>query len=298
MKIKPIESTSTPKYPDKYNEEIRQVLMSTQPNRWLGTPLAAGVLSAAVALSLSGCTLGYTTDGAPMPSPPAPVEIPSDIDNNFILGAPMPAQILPYDSLIPLFEYGEGTGAIGCVSIAAPVFMSEEEAFAVLSATFSEAGLILSQKAVTLKNINLPVTNMYELGGEEGPYETKQGDLTPDGLLEYDLPVIFISTKDVESWHKDTGMISTVSTYKVKKTAQTLAENNPHLVVFYDPIAGLDYSKLLTLERKDGESDESYYLRRSAAEQEEANVARTESERLLRLQAETFIAWLADGGHH
>lgn len=296
MKIKPVEATSTPKYPDKYNGEIRQVLMSTQPNRWLGTPLATGVLSAALALSLSGCSLGYATDGVPMPSPPAPVEIPSDIDNNFILGAPMPAQILPYDALVPLFEYGEGTGAIGCVSIAAPVFMSEEEAFAVLAAAFSEAGLLLSQDTGTLQNINLPVTNMYEVGGEESSYKTTQGELTPDGLLEYDLPVIFISTKDVESWHKEAGMISSVSTYKVKKTAQILAENNPHLVVFYDPIAGLDYDKLLTLARENGESDEAYYLRRSAVEQEEANAARAESERLLRLQAEAFIAWLADGG--
>lgn len=296
MKIKPVEVAEAPKYPDKYNEEVRRVLLSVKPNRWRGTSLAAIGLSAAVVLSLSGCSLGYTTDGVPVQSPTAPVVMPGGIDQYVTMGETVPFSTMPYGSMIPLFEYGEGTGAIGCVSIAAPVFMSEEEAFAILSAAFAEAGLTLSKEAETRENTNLPVTNIYEIGEEESRYETVQKDIVPDGILAYDLPLLFVSTKDVENWHKDTGMASSVSSYNVKKAAQTLAENNPNLVVFYDPIARLDYDKLWALEREDGESDEAYYARRSAVEQEEANAVRAESERLLRLQAEAFVKWFQDGG--
>lgn len=297
MKLKPVEIATAPKYPDKYNKEVRRALQSAKPYRWRGTSLAAVGLSTLVVLSLSGCTLGYTTDGLPIQSPTASVVIPGDMNQYVTLGTPVPSLTVPYGSMIPLFEYGEGTGAIGCVSIAAPVFMSEEEAFAILSAAFAEAGLTLSQEAKTLEGANLPITNIYESEDEERHYATAQEDIVPDGLLGDDLPVIFVSTADVASWHKDTGMMSSVSSYDVKKAAQTLAEANPNLVVFYDPIAQVDYEKLWALEREDGESDEAYYARRSAVEQEESNIARTESERLLRSQAEAFIAWLEDGGH-
>lgn len=277
---------AAPKYPDKYKEEVRRALLSARPNRWRGASLAAVGLSAVVVLSMSGCSLVHSSS-------------PTEPFDQYVVagGSTAPFSTLPYDSMIPLFEYGEGTGAIGCVSIAAPVFMSEEEAFAILSTVFAEDGLTLGQGTEILDNINLPVTSIYESENEESLYKTEQEDLIPDGLLRHTLPVIFVSTKDVEDWNEDTGMESSVSSYNVKKAAQTLAENNPYLVVFYDPIASLDYDKLLTLEREDGESDEAYYTRRSAVEQEEADAARAESERLLRLQAEAFITWLEDGGY-
>ncbi|MDR0489665.1 MAG: hypothetical protein LBH28_00265, partial [Oscillospiraceae bacterium] len=144
--------------------------------------------------------------------------------------------------------------------------------------------------------MNIPETNMFEFAEEtvRDRYKTVQSSLMPDGLVgESNLPIVFVSTKEVETWHRDTGEWVSIAGYNIKKTAQTLAENNPDLVVFYDPVAGsVDYSKLWDLEQNEGESEEDYISRWEAAANEASQAARDESERLLRLQVEAFVDWL------
>ena len=324
MKIRPVTKATAPKYPDKYNEEIRRVLMASKPARWLGTPLAAGMLAATVALGLSGCVtqadfartgrnagaqgsaeypdaepssekspdiLDYVTMGIVAEPTPAWTDGVSE----FFDGIKKGGVTCSVAAAIPLFEYGEGTGAIGCVSITAPVFLSEEEAFAIIYAAFAEAGMELSKGGETLTDVKLPVTNMFDWESTDDQYKTKKGKMIPDGMLyDYELPVAFISTGDVEDWHEDTGMWASVSEYNVKKTALTLNENNPCLAVFYDPVAGsVNYDKMWELEKGDEESDEEFYARWDAMAQEAALDARAESERLLRMQVDAFIDWLA-----
>ena len=319
MKIKPVEIKPAPKYPDKYNAELQRVLTASRPYRWLGTPLAAGVLTAAVALSVSACNANQVKYGgfAPLVSggDPAPiigtgdipksretasldnVDITEDIFDYITMGEVAPFKTWQYTSAIPLFEYGEGTGTIGCESITAPVFMSEEEAFAILSAAFADAGMTLSRGAETLEQAQLPVTNMYDYGNEKDRYPTKQGDLAPDGFLEtVCLPVEFISRGDVEDWQGDTNTWSSVSGYNMIKTARTLADNNDGVAVFYDPVTFMDYSKWSTPERGDDESDEEFYARWDEARLQGERRAMEESERLLRLQAESLISWLRAEG--
>jgi hypothetical protein len=324
MKIRPVTKATAPKYPDKYNEEIRRVLMASKPARWLGTPLAAGMLAATVALGLSGCVTqadfartgrnaGAQGSAEYPDAEPSSEESPDILDyvTMGIVAEPTPAwtdgvseffdSIIKRDvtssltAVIPLFEYGEGTGAIGCVSITAPVFLSEEEAFAIIYAAFAEAGLELSKGGETLKGVSLPLTNMFDWDSTDDRYKTKRGEMAPDGMLgEYDLPVVFVSTGDVEDWHENTGVGASVSEYMIKKTALTLVENNPCLAVFYDPVAGsVNYDKMWELEKEDGESDEDFYARWDAMAQEAASDARAESERLLRMQVDAFIDWLA-----
>ena len=327
MTIKPVEEIPAPKYPDKYNEEIRRVLAATKPRSWLGSPLATGMLAATVALSLSGCVPGpagaertgappsglvETTGDPAAPEKTAPKTKPpktatteteppetgfTDIFEYVTAGEPVTFPTVQGISLIPVFEYGEGTGAIGCVAIAAPVFLSEEEAFAVLSAAFADIGMTLSRGGETLQNIEVPVTNIFDMEGKNSSLPTVQGNMDPDATLpELELPVVFVSTQDVESWHEDTtGEWVSVSSFNTKSAAKTLAENNPGIVVFYDPINGLDYEKLMALKKEKGESDEDYYARYDALMEEESQAAREGSESLLRQQAQAFIAWLEYG---
>jgi len=49
MKIKPVKHSKAPGYPEKHTEEAKQALLKTQ--RWLGAPLAVGIISATVAAS-------------------------------------------------------------------------------------------------------------------------------------------------------------------------------------------------------------------------------------------------------
>lgn len=306
MKIKPVADMPAPKYPDKYDVEIRKMLTSARPRRWLELPLA-GMLSATVALSVSGCVVApagsgaHATEGTPAPPNITSEEIcdPSTNTNNLlehvILGdnpVSIPFEIccLP----IPVFMYGEGTGAIGCLAITAPVFLSEEEAFAVISAALSDAGLSLCANGEMLENINIPVTNLYEWDGTDDCLPTKRGSMMPDGTIEaYNIPVEFVSTDDFGSWHKETGYASSVSGYQTRRAALTLAGDNPGLAVFYDPLAGnVDYGKLYDLVQNDGESDKDYEARRGALIDEAIVAARAESEDMLRMQVEAFIDWL------
>jgi len=299
MHIKPVKHLPAPGYPDKYSEESRQALAAAIPRRWIAAPLAAG-LAATVALGLSGCERATLGEPAQTPIEPETVEyltmgevatvlIPESYTaetTEYLTMGTMPAPTVPRTNpvpanvVVPLFEYGSGTGSIGCVSIAAPVFLSEEEAFAILSAAFAEAGLTLGRGAQPIKKANLPVTNIYFSFGEDpDKMKTKRGTLEPDGLVA-GLRVEFVSTQDIEVWHADTGMMSSVSVYPLKQTAKILAENNPGLVVFYDPVTYWDIAKM------GGSTGEFRYL---PTEKE----ARAESEQLLRQQAEAFLRWMA-----
>ena len=303
MKIKPVETTPRPGYPDKYSSEVAKSIHSARPRRWVAAPLAGGVLTASILLGLSGCGY-YITDGLPLPSPYQTglgVGISPTPSEYITLGnmvAPTPTQF----SRIPLFEFGEGTGAIGCVAIAAPVFLSEDEAFAVLSTVFEEAGLTLDKASETLNAANRPVADLYSW--EETGMTTVCEPLNSDGILRLDregIPMVFVSAGDLDKWQR-TGkdgepmMVSSVSSYNVKGAAKALAENNDGLLVFYDPMARQDFSRLTIPEQAAGESDEAYWARVDAVYIEEGQVARAASKGLLRQQAEAFLLWLRSEG--
>ena len=308
MEIKPMETAPKPGYPDKYAAEARLALAQAHPNRWLRRPLIVGVLSATVALGLSGC------DDSLIGGPPAvlgmmtalpPIETGADgtnLGDDFITMGDFPIPVLS-GSYIPVFEYGEGTGSIGCMAIAAPVFMSEEEAFAILAAALAEAGLTLNKAATTLDMATLPVTDLY---GDKNidTSAVMPGALTIDGLLDVEqgLPVKFVSKDDIEAWQYkhapgETPMMSSVSSYKVQNAARTLADNNPSLVVFYDPLTMVYYDQLWDKVLKaEGESEEEYWARWEAARDEAEQAAKAESGQYLRGQAQALVDWLRAQG--
>jgi len=185
------------------------------------------------------------------------------------------------NKIVPLFEHGEGIGGFGCVSIAQPVFFSEEEAFAILQSAFAQAGLALEKNSKLQKAV-LPVTvidTWDENWDNHKSARTSGGRLTPDGTLN-GIPVEFVSREDVLAWeYKPRGPIfsgSSVGTYQLKEAAQTLADYNPGIVAFYDPVSYYN----------DWNSGE--WAEYSASEEE----ARARSEGLLREQAQAFIAWM------
>ena len=122
MKIKPVTTTTTPKYPDKYDKNIKNILIKNKPNRWVGTPLV-GLLSAAVTFSLSGCAGEELIPQGPE-TPGTAITTPAVRPTEYILmgDVPGPYQEIFQGTHIPLFEFGEGTGGIGCMAITAPVF--------------------------------------------------------------------------------------------------------------------------------------------------------------------------------
>jgi len=300
MKIHPVEHSVAPNYPDKYAEETRRVLAATAPRRWIAAPLAAG-LAATVAIGLSGCGERAVMGDMPMPTE---VTIGDGIPYSTEYFA-----AIAVANVIPLFEFGEGTGVIGCEVVNAPVFFSEEEAFAILAVAFAEAGLELNTNA-KLQKATLPVTHIYD-GNDGRPKDspkTTQGDLLPDGLVN-GMAVEFVSMSDVEAWeYKDNESYSSVGGFSTIGAAKTLAENNPGLIVFYDPVNWVNYNDLPRLEMEEGEDyeaygkryekDEAFHSRYEAAREKAYGEARVNSEQQLRQQVQAFLAWMNTEGTH
>jgi hypothetical protein len=301
VKIEPVIATIAPKYPDKYDKEIKKILMTSKPARWIGTPLV-GLLSAAVTFSLSGCAaedINPHNPGIPETAITTPAVTPT---MHILMGdVPSPYQEIFQGTYIPLFEFGDGTGGIGCMAITAPVFMTEEEAFEVIAAAFAEAGLHLFRPDGYRPDVNIPVTNID--GEEVDPGKTKQGILWGNEMMTlgtHDLTVKFVSKEDVAKWHEDIdgGPRISWSNFDIKQAALTLAENNTAMVVFYDPVAGVVDWLAVTrdFEREDDDSEETFFARRDALWEEAQREALVESEQMLRKQVEAFIAWLFQMG--
>jgi len=301
MKIKPVIATTIPKYPDKYDKDIKKILISSKPKRWIGTPLV-GLLSAAVTFSLSGCA-GKDLPPQGAENPETVILTPAVTPTLHILmgDVPSPYQEIFQGTYIPFFEFGDGTGGIGCMAITAPVFMTEEEAFEVIAAAFAESGLYLYQPAGQRPDVNFPITNIN--GEEVDPNKTVQGNLRNDEMMKlgtHDLTVMFVSKDDVIRWQENPDAPPTISfsNFDIKQAAMTLAENNTAMVVFYDPVAGmvnyLDATR--DIEREDGENDEAFFARLDAVREEEQRKALAESEHMLRKQVEAFITWLFQMG--
>jgi hypothetical protein len=270
MKIKPVESITPPNYPDKYSAEHKQALTRALPKRWLKAPLALS-LSAAVALGLSGCEappfaiMGMT----PIPTDERGTDSATSDERMFI----------------PLFEFGNGTGSIGCVSVNAQHFMSEEEAFAILTATFEEAGLELVRNGTMLSNATIPVVDTFDW--ENMNRGTTQGYLQVNEVAG--ISVKFVAYSDLRDWQwqpqegEEVPPRVSANSYDTKSAARTLAENNAELVVFYDPL----YRGTLPGFNSENWREEIQNTREEWREK---------SEQLLQQQANAFVQWLQQEG--
>ena len=270
-KITPVKKRTVPKYPDQYSVQLNHLLLANKPLRWKAVPVAGTVLSAVVMLGLAGCTDKPVTMGDP---------------------APPPFQT-------PFFEHGSGIGAYGCVMVTAPVFLSEDDAFAIIRDEFEKLNMTVVQGGGTVGNLQIPV---IDYKGQIKRTEKKE--------LEFDFAVQdknivmeYVSIRDSSIWRpKDNdGWESSVSSFNVKEAARTLNNSLNDMVfgnthgVFYDPV---EYAEdpWESVERHEGESNESYYARVKEARAQLEAEARERAVETLREQVKDFIAWLAAQG--
>ncbi|MCL2672642.1 MAG: hypothetical protein FWF10_11510 [Clostridiales bacterium] len=256
--ITPILRIVTPKYPDQYAVDLKPFLLNNKPLRWQAVPIAGTVLSAVVMLGLAGCVT------AGVPAPPPLIEV-------------------------PLFEHGEGRGVYGCVAIAAPVFLSEEDAFAIVREEFAKIDLSVQLSDRTVTGVSLPRWEYPDTDSFWGELGAQQGSFTFDFVVEGSgIEMEFVSTSDLWEWNALGDRVS-ISTYECKGSAEILNDslnkkrNLPVHGVFYDPMEMVDmYSA----------EDWSPLDNREAV----MEAARARSLEMLRLQVQDFIAWLAAQG--
>ena len=284
IKITPCRKRMSPGYPDQYSVQLAPLLLGNRPLRWNAVPVAGMVLSAVVMLGLAGCKDVPRGDSAPVAvadSTPTPAPVATA---NL---TPTPAPV----SETPLFEHGEGIGVYGCVAVSAPVFLSEDDAFAVIKDEFEKRNLSVREGGGTVENIQIPMVDLNgSTGGKNSGVSTQTGDLSFDFVVQdRNIAMEFVSYEDMHDWRVKKSTF-TVSIYDYKTTAQALNASlndaslgNTH-VVFYDPVETINMRQV----NKADDWDSAY------AQLEAEGVLRASD--VLREQVRDFIDWLAAQG--
>ncbi|HPT78112.1 MAG TPA: hypothetical protein PK830_03290 [Candidatus Atribacteria bacterium] len=262
MEVKPVKTYKKPGYPDKLAVLNEPELLKSVPERWKNNARALFAMSALFALTAAGCgpvpdvTGGEGNDKNPV------------LKNNPALVA-------------PIFVHGDGRGGFGCVSVAPPVFLSEEEAMDVIRAEAEAAGISLDSGSLTLKGVRIPKTRYYDT-----TKDTKKGDLELDGYdPDKGIAVEFVSLEDYHNWHVTEFSWASAGSYSFIDAARLLRDGlegktqRTTVGVFYDS-APFDMS----LWEKDLSFEEM---------EEELKMQSIEN---LRKQVRDFIEWLEGEG--
>lgn len=244
MDLKPVKAVQPPKYPLK-EEVSTEHIKAFVPQRWAVSRAAKVALGTLAAMSLAGC-VPQATAGVPLAPTTSSEETASTMISDVIMGE----ALAPTISVAPLFTHGEGMGVFGCVMVAPPAFLSEDEALSVINTVAKEYGLMFSAKGATpLDNVLAPVTNIYE-PENRGTSDTLV-TLTPDFAdAAYGVAIEFVSVEDVKAWHQETGYATSVESYATQDAAEQLSEalesavpeNNEGCTVgvLYDPCEAVE----------------------------------------------------------
>lgn len=198
----------------------------------------------------------------------------------------------------PIFVHGEGCGAMGCVVVSPPVFLSEEEGLQILREALAEQGIRLGPSG-TLAGVRLPLRE-WERRDENGEAVPVSGEKGADAGHPFPLDGIdpdrhvavgFLSQRD---YFARGGAPSdcTVQGYDFQEVARRLAElaskqgkDQVFLGLFYDPMARLQPEPLEQV-RTAGDWREIWEQRNRQM--------KAQSAQLLRTQANDFVAWLKE----
>lgn len=199
----------------------------------------------------------------------------------------------------PVFEHGEGRGATGCVAVAPPSFLSEEEALVVITEELTKAGLKVTGKNVVLEGVTIP--QRLELLQRDGDNWKREVQVVPDKAEPLVVDLVDgnrgIGVEYVaESDYLPLGGVrsnSTVQGYDFRGVATEVAARvreqatGIRFGIFYDPMVkiGRDW-------RLHGKDQKDW----AAAWQKARDEAQAESKRLLRLQVKDFVDWLKGQG--
>jgi len=273
-KVCPVRRQVVPHYPDQYSTQLNHLLLENKPLRWRAVPVTGVVLSAVVMLGLAGC--GAVTLGSPNLLP-----TPDNITMGEVASPPI------YGT--PFFEHGEGIGVYGCMAVAAPIFLSEADAFAIIRDEFQKLNLTVVQSDATVTT-RIP---MVDTNGSDQPINTQEGQLVFDFAVQgTTIAMEYVSHDDLQAW-ESTPSQSSVSTYPYKEAARALNNSlndtdlpNKH-GVFYTPAVQADYSELYTITDPDAWE---------AASEQLTLETQQRTEEALRAQVQDFIAWLSAQG--
>ncbi len=276
MKVKPVKRRKQPEYPTHDYLKEHPELLRLVPERWRHKRSVLAILSAAAFLITlaqnQGLTQGKAGSGG--------------------------------SRIAPIFVHSEGRGAFGCIVVNPPVFLTEDEARAVIQEEAKKAGLHFLPDGFTIKDVDLPATDeslsvpSASLGNrrQKSTIPTQRGDLLLDGYeSKRNIGYEFISADDFKAW-KDRRVFggSSVSSYDFLHTAGTLRVglaakvSTPWTGIFFEPAAHPALAMTAADTLTEAARNRYWTARR--------NVGRQVGEEQLRLQVRDFIRWLKSQG--
>lgn len=292
MKPKPVRKYAQPRYPTRLEIAARPALLHRhQPPAWRKWPELTGAAG-----------LFMLADAARLPAADSP---PNASQN--------PAQAKAVAVVAPIFQHGEGRGSTGCIVMAPPVFLSEEEALQVIREEMATGGVQLGTNQTTLPGVIVervvwPIPTASKLGTNKpaGPaFEIRSEPLKTDAAdPQKKVSIEFVGQRDASFWdserQKEEGKWewSTVRDYDLPRTAHYVADrvkrdatNKVYFGTFYDPIA----KRLEASQQLPGLIAEKTSPGKPPPPGPWAD-AKAESRRLLRLQVQDFLKWLQAQG--
>lgn len=291
MEIKPVTNCSRPEYPTRKEAQTAPAwLLDHLPEAWRRIIAAGGTGVVLLAAGMSGCEgQSGPPNGGAQTQPSAAVGTPAD-EAAHVRGN-MKAIVAP------IFNHGEGRGAIGCVVIAPPVFLTEEDALQVIQDELSKAGIELTSRKVILPEVGIK-TEGPRSGMKDGKWVVKENEIEPLELQLAD-PKLHVGIEYVGQMNYcDLGgesSMSTVQIYDFKDRANFVAQQvrvksrGLYVGVLYDPAAPMSQPKLTSEQWKDRD-----LVQRRYKEAEDAGRAAARED--LRKQVRDLAAWLKQQG--
>lgn len=237
MKVHPVKRYTPPKYPTLTSVAGKPELLKVLPLRWQKNMTVLTAIGLIGVISLSSCVaknIGSGGDGLESDS---------------------------YLNVAPIFEHGIGTGSIGCDMVVPPVFLSEEEALAVICAEAEKYG-------VKLDDTPPSYTATQNIFDDENQYSwLRQKYKIGDGSVELDLydkknktAVSYISMEQAAVTGLDDTVRSSVTSYQPKDLAELSVEDfasqtgDINVGIFYDPGRTFDINDEAYTEYQDAQN--------------------------------------------
>jgi len=283
----PVRSYRSPGYPAKLDAlAVPGMLVKHQPPAWLRHAEIVGAAGLFLAANATGCTKS---------KPPTLASQAATLAPN------APAIVAP------IFEHGEGRAAEGCVVVASPVYLSEEEALRVIKEELAYSGVLLTQSNMELTSTEVPLSAVQRWDQQKGESvieePARRAALRVDGFnVNRRVAVMFASHRDYWGidgpWQAQQTLVYTVDLKEVGRFIAKHVTGKPegvYLGVFYDPAVKLDMQKVWQArERARPHDDLKCELNRTFTEVRKQT--QLEAQRLLREQVRDFGDWLKAQG--
>lgn len=291
LSVTSVKKYTPPKYPTQSEANLAPKLLRKLPSHWqknAAVVAAAGLFSA---MTLTSCGIlnprnnktGYNPDSE------------------------------SYINVAPVFMHGEGTGSMGCVMVAPPVFLSEQEALAIIKNAAENEGLKFETDAPEYTATQNKPHQTSNYSWEQKKYVLGDGNV---GLDLYDdkkgVAISYIAMESAEQTYPD-GPWSSITGYYPRELAELTVEDFSQQKgditagVFYDP--GTDWTTVESVineyHEKTSEIYDKYYDEQNPEiyqEKYEEAFAEYEAsiksflEEDLRAQVRDFIEWLQAQG--